>query len=181
MKIHTLKRIRNFLPFLLKKNLVQSLLMPHFDYCGTLYTDLNMRLTDRLQRVHNACVRFICNVRRSDRITPSLNMLSWVRLKERRTIHSLTLLFNILQTSNPSYLASRFQHLSSYHEIDTRSQHHITLSIPKHRTSFYSSSFTISAAHLWNSLPQHVRYCRTSSNFKNKLKLHFFNSDSFQL
>ncbi|KAJ4433314.1 hypothetical protein ANN_15573 [Periplaneta americana] len=48
-------------------------------------------------------------------------------------------------------------------------------SIPKHRTSFYSSSFTVSAAHLWNSLPKHVRDCRTLSSFKNKLKLHFLN------
>ncbi|KAJ4449009.1 hypothetical protein ANN_00403 [Periplaneta americana] len=84
-------------------------------------------------------------------------MLSWVRLKERRTIHSLTLLFNILQNSKPRYIASRFQHLSSYHEIDTRSQHHIIVSIPKHRTSCYYSSFTVSAAHLWNSLPQRVK------------------------
>ena len=173
MKIHMLKRLTNFLPFELKKTLVQSLLMPHFDYCDVIFTDLNARQTERLQRVHNACVRFICNIRKADHISPSFNMLSWFRLKERRAIHSLTLLYNILHTSTPVYLASRFQYLSSCHTKDTRSRHHTTLSIPLHRTSFYSLSFTISVAKLWNTLPQNVRDCQTLLQFKNKLERHF--------
>ncbi|KAJ4450950.1 hypothetical protein ANN_02385 [Periplaneta americana] len=46
--------------------LVQTLVMPHFDYCDILLTDLSVISAQRLQRVHDMCVRFVCNIRRAD-------------------------------------------------------------------------------------------------------------------
>lgn len=165
--IHSLKHLTNVLPLSLKKNLIQTLVMPHFDYCDSLFTNLNTDLAHRLQRVHNICVRFVCNIRKFDHVTPSLELLSWSPLKERRFFNSLLLLFKIIHTSTPSYLASRFVYLSL-----PRTRNMYLLSIPLHRTSFYSSSFSISIPRLWNSLPDHVRDCRTISKFKFKLKNH---------
>ena len=163
--IHSFRRLKNFLPFSMKKMLVQTLVMPHFDYCDILLTDLSVTSAQRLQRVHNVCIRFICNTRKFDHITPSLQLLSWVRLKERRTIHSLSLLFRIMHTSTPNYLLSRFQFLTTL-----RNRHQALLSIPHHRTSLYSSSYTVEIPRLWNSLPNDVRDCRTLSQFKIKLE-----------
>ncbi|KAJ4435260.1 hypothetical protein ANN_23838 [Periplaneta americana] len=36
-------------------------------------------LSSRLQRVHNACVRYICNIRKYDHVSPSSQTLSWLR------------------------------------------------------------------------------------------------------
>ena len=118
--------------------------------------------------VHNVCVRYICNIRRSDHITPSLERLSWLRLRERRTFHSLSLLFKILDTSTPSYLSNRFNRLSHFHNLGTRSQQCSILSIPSNNTSLYSSLFTVSLAKTLNSLPLSIRDCRTLSKLKNK-------------
>ncbi|KAJ4441497.1 hypothetical protein ANN_11353 [Periplaneta americana] len=52
-----------------------TLVLPHFDYCDILLTNLNSNLAQTLQRVHNACIRFICNIRKYDHITPSLETL----------------------------------------------------------------------------------------------------------
>ena len=106
--------------------------MPHFDYCDSLLTDLSANLTQRLQRVHNVCVRFICNIRRSDHVTSSLEQLSWLRLRDRRTFHFLSLIYNILHTSTPKYLSNRFSRLSDSQNFDTRSQQYSVLSIPLH-------------------------------------------------
>ena len=150
--------------------------MPHFDYCDSLFTDLSVNLAQRLQRVHNVCVRYICNIRRSDHVTPSLEKLSWLRLRERRTFHSLSLLFKILNTSTPSYLSNRFNRLSHFHNLGTRSQQCSVLSIPSHNTSLYSSSFTVSLAKTWNSLPLSIRDCGTLSKFKNELNVYLLNN-----
>ena len=117
---------------------------------------------------HNACIRYTCNIRRYDRVSPSLRVLSWLRLNDRRTVHSLSLLFQILHTSVPSYLKTRFQHLSSYHNLDTRSQEKSLLLIPQHRTSLYSQSYTVSISRVWNSLSSHVRDCRSLPSFRSK-------------
>ncbi|KAJ4444062.1 hypothetical protein ANN_05851 [Periplaneta americana] len=147
--------------------------MPHFDYCDFLLTDLNVNQSQRLQRVHNSCVRFVCDVRRADLITPSFQTLNWLRLNERRHFHSLVLLFQVLHTSTPTYLASRFSYLSSYHNLFTRTQNSRILAIPTHKTSSYSSSYTISLSRLWNTLPSDIRDCRNLVAFKSKLSKHF--------
>ncbi|KAJ4438798.1 hypothetical protein ANN_14750 [Periplaneta americana] len=47
--------------------------------------------------------------------------------------------------------------LASHHNRNTRSQHNLLLSIPRHQTSLYSSSFSIATARSWNSLPLEIR------------------------
>ncbi|KAJ4427870.1 hypothetical protein ANN_23875 [Periplaneta americana] len=97
--------------------------------------------------------------------TEPIRVTFMVRLKERRTIHSLSLLFRIMHTSTPNYLLSRFQFLTTL-----RNRHQALLSIPHHRTSLYSSSYTVEIPRLWNSLPNDVRDCRILSQFKIKLE-----------
>ncbi|KAJ4427875.1 hypothetical protein ANN_23881 [Periplaneta americana] len=133
--------------------------------------DLRIDSAQKLQRVHNACVRFICNVRYYDHISPSFEKLSWLRLHERRNLHSLSLLYRIMHTSSPYYLFARFQTLSRYHNINTRSQRDNTLEIPLHTSSLYSSSFTVAKPRHWNSLPPEVKGCRTLKSFKSKIIL----------
>ncbi|KAJ4442411.1 hypothetical protein ANN_03997 [Periplaneta americana] len=165
--LHSLKRLYHY-PSKLKQTLVQTLILPHFDYCDVLFSDLRIDSAQKLQRVHNACVRFICNVRYYDHISPSFKKLSWLRLHERRNLHSLSLLYRIMHSSSPYYLFARFHTLSRYHNINTRSQRDNTLEIPLHASSLYSSSFTVATSRHWNSLPPEVKGCRTLNSFKSK-------------
>ena len=127
-------------------------------------------LTQRLQHVHNVCIRFICNIRRSDHVKPSLEQLAWLRLTERRTFHSLSLLYNILHTSSPKYLSNRFSRLSDFHNLDSLFLQYVVLSIPLHHTTSCSSFITVSFARTWNSFPLSIRDCPTLSQLKNNLK-----------
>ena len=170
--IHVLKRINVHLPSCLKKSLVQTLVFPYFDYADILLTDLSSDNKMKLQRAHNLCVRFVSNVRKYDHITPSLEAIGWLKLDKKRNLHSLLFLFEILNSSIPSYLSSRFTYLSSHHNLNTRSRHETILTIPSHRTSSYSSSFTIALPRLWNSLPASIRDCRNKIQFKRKLTRH---------
>ena len=50
--MHSLKCLKNFLPPELKHILVQALMMPYFDYCDVLLTDLKENLSDKLKRAY---------------------------------------------------------------------------------------------------------------------------------
>ncbi|KAJ4444983.1 hypothetical protein ANN_06782 [Periplaneta americana] len=173
--LHSLKRLKNLFPSKLKQILIQTLVMPYFDYCDVLYSDLSVELSLRLQRVHNACVRFIFNSRRYDHVSEYFLQLSWLRLRERRSVDSLCLLYQILNNSTPIYLVPRFTLLASHHNRDTRSQHNHVLSIPLHQTSLYSASFTIHTARSWNYLSQEIRSSRSLKSFKYTLLRNVFN------
>ena len=119
------------------------------------------------------CVRFTFNIRRHDHKTPSFEELNCLPLADRKNMHCLALLYQFLNSSTPEYLSSRFQYLTSHHNLNTRSRLEETLTIPLHHTSLYSSSFTIATACLWNSLPTDLRDFQTLNTFKNRLIIHY--------
>ena len=155
--LHSLNKLKNFLPTKLKTMLVQSLIIPYIDYCDVVFNDLTEDLAIRLQRAQNACVRFILGIRKSDHITPGFQKLGWICLKDRRNLHSVCLVHKILLTSSPSYLASNFQFVHSNHNFNTRSRTGTQLTFPIHRTNLLDHSFTIHAIRTWNALPTEFR------------------------
>ena len=53
----------------LKIQIVKSCLIPHIDYCNCLYACLPQKQIKKLQRILNAAIRFIYNLRRSDEVS----------------------------------------------------------------------------------------------------------------
>ena len=65
-------------------------------------------LLDRLQSILNAAARLVFSARRSERITPLLRDLHWLRVPERIQFRLCVLTFRCLKTLNgsaPPYLA----------------------------------------------------------------------------
>ena len=98
--LHSLKRLRNLFPPQLKRILVQTLIMPHFDYCDIFFTHLNCDLSLKLQRAQNASLQFICNIHCFNHILPSFSKLFWLQLKDKHILHSLSLLYQVRHTSS---------------------------------------------------------------------------------
>jgi Reverse transcriptase (RNA-dependent DNA polymerase)/Endonuclease-reverse transcriptase len=168
--LHSLNRFKYIFPQKLKEKLVESLVMPHFDYCDVVYNDVGPELSRKLQKAHNSCVRYTCNLKFMDHVSPSFTHLSWLRLHDRRNVHSLGLLHRILNSSDPSYLYSRFNYLSSHHQRNTRGHATDQLVLPIHRTAIFDNSFTVSAARAWNQTPGTVRSLENVKLFKKELK-----------
>ena len=176
--LHSLSRLKNFLPISLKKMLVQALEMPHVDYCIVVLANLDDVHTYRLQRIQNASVRFIFNLKNYDHLTSFFNRLQWLKVSQRQEWHSLALLFKILRTRQPSYLFQRFKFLSDHHNRDTRSRANLLLSIPHHNSSFYSKSYTVSVSRKWNELPTSIRDSTSLTSFKSMLYNHLLEQNN---
>ena len=60
----------------------------------------------KIQKLQNACVRFIFNMRKFDRehIGPYLVKLSWLNMESRRNLHALTLMYKIDKNMAPDYI-----------------------------------------------------------------------------
>lgn len=158
--VQRLNRYREELPFGVRKILVQSLVLPAFDYGSIVYHDLAVTLAVRLQRLQNSAVRFIFKVPRDVHITPYYARLEWMRLDRRRDVTALLTLHKILKFQTPQYLYDRFTYQSSVHGLSTRQINF--LSIPKHRTTIMNKSYSVAACRLWNALPQDLRQTELS-------------------
>ena len=62
----------------------------------------------------------------------SLNSPGESPIRDRRTIHSLSLLYNILHTSTPKYLLNRISGLCGSHNLDIRSQQNTCIIYSSH-------------------------------------------------
>ena len=168
--LHPLHRLKHFLPRTVKERLTQTLVLSHLDYCDVVYDDCNSTLSHKLQRIQNSCIRFIFNLKRHDHVSHCIRELSWLKLNDRRSLHKTVLLHKILSSGQPSYLASLFNFLGDTHSLNTRSNTSNILSIPAHKSDFFSRSFSVSASRQWNSLSLELRQLRSIGIFKRKVK-----------
>ncbi|KYN14424.1 hypothetical protein ALC57_13376 [Trachymyrmex cornetzi] len=118
----------------------------------------------------NACVRFIFDLRRDEHISPFYDRLGWLNADDRRVYLMCCLLFSILRSGSPSYLASNFHFLSSTRTTSRASL--LDLAVPSCRTTSYQKSFLSTASSLWNSLPLSIRESNSMSSFKRGLFSH---------
>ena len=168
--LHPLQRLKDLIPPTVKTRLVQTLVLSHLEYCDVLYDGCSGALSNKLQRIQNACVRYIFSLKRYDHLSQYYSKLNWSKLANRRKIHKLLLLYKIRANGEPSYLSNQFQSLSNSHALFTRASSTNILAIPPHKTDFYAKSFTVSAIQAWNALPVDVRLSRSLGILKRKLK-----------
>lgn len=144
-----IRRNASFIPQHVRRTLVQSLILPHFDYMLPLCTNIGQSNFVKLQRAQNACVRFISKVSRFDHITPYYKQLNLHKLDDRQKIIVASMVYKILHFKCPVYLYKQFQFATS--SRITRSSN-MLLSYPTPRIEAFNQSFFITACKLWNKL-----------------------------
>jgi hypothetical protein len=144
--IYVLNIQRNFIPRDLKPKLVQSLLFPHFYYCDVVYQDTNQNLTQKLQKLQNACLRYACQLRKYDHISPFYVALKWQKLNILRSFHIDSMVFKALNCPNfPVYIKDLFVTVSESHGRSTRSKDSLILKSPKYKLNAFKFSFVCTA------------------------------------
>lgn len=160
--LHCLQRLKYIMPQSVKLTLVQALIFPIFDYTDVVYLSLREQDAKRLQCAQNSCMRFIFNVKRRDHITPTYMEANCLKLKYRRAMHAVTLIFKILKSRSPAYLHCRLRPLTSV-------RNGLLLRAPERKTAAYGKMYVPYACRLWNTLPKEVRSEATIASFKSKL------------
>jgi hypothetical protein len=143
-----LRRMFSFIPPNVRRILIMTLVMPHLDYASLLLTDITDCNNLKLQKLQNACVRFITGASRFEHISPYYEQLGLLKLDKRRIIGVAIMIFKIMTTGTPSYLRDKYAFIAA---SSTRSSEH-KLVIPNHRTEKYHLSFLVQSSKLWNEL-----------------------------
>jgi len=104
-----LHSVRRCLPQHALLTLIRALVVSKVDYCCSVYgvlAGVSGHLLDRLQSILNvAAARLVFSARRSERITPLLRDLHWLRVPERIQFRLCVLAYSCLNGPAPLYLA----------------------------------------------------------------------------
>lgn len=153
---------RNILSQSLKRQLSDSLVLSHFNYCDVVYNPCIDKLDAvRIQRVQKSCLRFIFGIRKYDPVSYKLKEVKWLDMGDRRNCHSLVLFHKIILTGCPPYLANKIEYRTDVHHLNLRYKG--LISPPQHRTSFFRRSFTFNIYRLYNEVPIMYKSLMTSA------------------
>ena len=144
-----LKRTFSYIPCNIRKMLISALIFPFIDYASVLFTDMSVGNNAKLQKLQNACVRYVTGTNRFEHITPYYRELGFLKILQRRSLAISMLVWKIIKFQLPSYLYQSYIFTSSSNSRSTRSNK-LMLQVPNHRLQKYHDSFHIQSINCWN-------------------------------
>ncbi len=171
--IRKIGQIRHYLNQDSTARLVHAFVTSKLDACNSLLFNLPDRDIAKIQHVQNTAARLVLRASRRQHITPLLEHLHWLPIKQRTAYKILLLVFKALCGLAPTYIADLIHvHVPSR---SLRSSSQRRLVVPRTRTKFYGDrTFVFAAAELWNELPNNIRESESVASFKSRLKTYYF-------
>ena len=171
--IHELWQIRPYLTLESAKTIVHATIISRLDYCNSLYMNMPLSQTNRLQKVMNEAARLITRTPRNEHITPAMKDLHWLPIKERIQFKVLTIVYKALHGQTPDYIRALL--IPNIPSRQLRSCDQKLLLEPRFRLkSAGFRSFEVAAPRIWNVLPLEIRNSQSLPVFKKVLKTHLF-------
>lgn len=156
--------------------LCNSLVLSHFNYSDVVYSACLTRFNEmRIQRVQNACVRFVLNIRKYESVKYKIKELNSLNMYERRMLHCCCLYQKIVNTKTPTYLYNKLHFVVERHDVNTRSRKCQNIIPPRHSTTLFERSFTYNIYKYSKCVSDDIKKL-SPSLFKIKLKNLIFNN-----
>ena len=150
-RVSILGRVKIFLTKEAATLVHNALVLPLFDYCDIVWSNLVQQDVHRLQRLQNRSARIIARCSRS---FEAIEQLRWPTLSSRRSCHKAKLVFLCLHSLVPSYFSLYFTRFASIHNYFTRQS--MRLSLPNVRQDFVKRTFLFTGAEIFNKLHLNV-------------------------
>ena len=170
--VGALKRVRSFVSSETAILIYKSLILPHFDYCSTVWSGLGAELSDKLQKLQNRAARVITKTGYETRSSELLSKLGWDKLSLRREKQKATFMFKTMSKLVPENIQKLFEKKNIQLKYNIRNQES-ALVLPKPRTEYLKKCFSYSGAKLWNGLSSSTKTARTVSQFKKQIESEF--------
>ena len=176
--LRRLSRIRRYLTEDTCKRAVHALILSKIDYCNSLLADVPVALLNKLQRLQNRAARVILRPSQPRNavvhITPLLQKLSWLPIRQRIAFKICCLVFKCLHGRAPEYLRELVTLQSRPTRL--RQPRDNTLAIPRTCRRIGASSFAVVGPTLWNQLPPALRNTTELFPFRRRLKTYLWQS-----
>ena len=109
-QIRYLSKFKHFLSVATKRKLVYALIIPLLEYYDSVFINAPKSSLLRIQKIQNASVRFVFNLKKFDSVRDYLKKLNWLSMDNRRTLHLLSLIIFYMTKNRLIFLTFLSQH-----------------------------------------------------------------------
>lgn len=167
-----LRHLRNTIPNYVKIQIIDSLVLPVFDYGDVLYetydiTGFKSKMNE-IQRAHNSCLRFALSLKFNDSISYRRNRLRMLTMSNRRQLHVCVMVHSIVLGLTPKYLNGLYEF------IDGRTRQNGMIKIERIRRSNDAISLAVGGAEYYNAIPDRIKSLRNMKEFSSAMKQYLF-------
>ena len=167
--IALLRKAKNYVSQEVLVTMYNSLVLPHFSYCSTIWHDHNnTQNIENLLKLQKRAARIITSSDYSIRSHQIFETLQWQPIKTILDKRELLLMFKIIKGKAPNYLTMLFSNCNNIN-YQLRSNN-LKISLPKPKTDFLKKSFAYRGAASWNKLPsdilREIDECQSSYSFR---------------
>ena len=155
----SLFKIRHHLSPDILKTLVQAHVLPHLQYCASVWGGGSKTRLDRLQKVVHFAARLVSGLRKYDHVTPALAALGWPSVREMVARHDAVNVHRALYgAAAPESLRAMFRPRAAVSGRATRATAagSTVIELPRVRLAVARRQFPYRAAAAWNGLPRDV-------------------------
>ena len=151
---------------------VETYILALFNFGCPVLQNLSSKTAGKIQKLQNACIRFIFNLRKFDHLTPYFKKIKMLRMDDRRDIQSLTIVHNILNGRAPDYLIDKVEFNYVVHDHDTRIRE--GLRVPRAKTMYGQNRFFRKQLQSYNDIKKAIKFRQniSTATFKYKVKKH---------
>lgn len=165
---------RHFMNRTTKLLFYNSYILPHFDFCSSVWGNTTKHNLDRLLKLQKYAARSILNAHPR---TPTINLfdqLKWIPITKRIQFRKCTMMYKSLNELTPDYLRQKFKKCNELTRgVTLRSTNTNKLYVPRAKTTYYARSFHVTTANLWNALPNDITSAPSVHSFKKQLMDHY--------
>ena len=149
--------------------LVRNLILSKLDYCNSILANIPEYLVHKLQKVLNASVRFIYDVRKHEHIKSYVRRAHLLPIKERIQYKLSLVVFKTLYGIAPTYLTDMIKFYKPWRDLRV-GRDKFTVE-PRSEMNFMCNKMSTA----WNQLPLTLRRYTDMTTFKDELKTFYFN------
>ena len=142
--------------------MVSSLVMSKLFYCSFVWSNTSSKKVKKLQAVQNFACRIVSNTRKFDHITPAMEEIEWLPIKDLLLYCDTIMTYKCLHGMAPHYLNSKFCNRASIHGRKTRNCDQ--LQIPLYTTAAGQRLFKFRGVKIWNSLDTDLKEHKSLKN-----------------
>ena len=173
-KVGVLGRVSKFLPQKYRTMVYNTLVLPHFDYASTIWSNTCPTYIKSLLQLLARAGRIIL---RAPKLTPTeqvLRDLKWTSLTDRWHCHRAVMMYKVSKGLVPTYLSDGFVPLSqSYGERgpDTRGRSRGNFQVFEGTNNDWGRRRLVThGVNLWNDLPPEVKNSKSITCFKSSVR-----------
>lgn len=163
--INLLRKAKDFVGLTTLQIMYNALVMPHFNYCSTIWQNNNQTHLNNLYKLQKRAARIITNSDYTIRSSAIFQKLNWKPLDLILKKRDLFMTFKAIKGMLPEYIADLF-HTCENSGYELRSNN-LKLFQPKPKTNFLKNSFSYRGATCWNNIPPNLlNLLRESTSLK---------------